>query len=279
MGILDIIAQGGRQGKSLGDISLEKQSLDLRRKKLSADINLTKSKRLDALEAKSIISATQSDVSSMGGSREEQTDNFMEIASDRARATGNLPLLNDLQAASKSMKSAELGSSTLDVRKQEETGRQERAKTAADISREGMKSREKLADLRIKAESAKTVSIRSNIMTKLKASVNGQLNDFVSAKNFHESLGLFLRSNEGVSGGWDIWNNMSEKDRGAISSIVESKIIQTINRNTLTDKPEDILDLDNTISTAFEESISEWQDRGDLVIPKSVGEFSVVGRR
>ncbi len=35
MGILDIIAQGGRQGKSLGDISLEKQSLTMRQEELS----------------------------------------------------------------------------------------------------------------------------------------------------------------------------------------------------------------------------------------------------
>lgn len=115
MALLDLIASGGQTGPTLGEtaIGLEKlkmqqEELGLKRQTVMSNLQTLREKKQQVQQKQSIISSSQSDALVMGGTEAEQENNFAQIAISRAKATGDLDLVKELQSAYKTPKKEKL---------------------------------------------------------------------------------------------------------------------------------------------------------------------------
>lgn len=111
MGLLDLISSGGQTGPTLGEtaIGLEKlkmqqQELGLRQQSVMSNLQSLREKKETAQLRKDIISSSQREAFQLGGSEAQQAKNFSDLAINRARATGDLDLADQLKESYKSPK-------------------------------------------------------------------------------------------------------------------------------------------------------------------------------
>jgi hypothetical protein len=266
MSIYDIIAKGGDSGQSLSEAYQKEQELTLRRGQLQLDREKTHAllqdlaiERKDKAEAKNILSATAADVQSMGASSpEELQKNYNDLVMDRARATGNQTLLTEFVDNQYKAEENELARQTLDVRRDEMFMRAVSDNLDAELRREEMASREKIAQLKADAEKAKDAAIQGRHVDNIQKAVALPVQKFVQDEKFANTMLASIISNDESLGAW--WGGLSDGERKILTGQVQLKMSSQIMQMILAGKedPASMKDFPTMLVEAFFDMKTEW---------------------